>query len=94
MKPAVMGLALFAAVLHATWNVLLRSCVDRLWSVTVMSFATTLAAIPLALVLPLPLTASWPYLAISGGTPGLLRHLLGPGLPGRRVGACVPGRQG
>lgn len=65
MKPAVIGLALFAAVLHATWNTLLHSGVDRLWSITVMSFATTIAAIPLAFFLPFPFPASWPYLAIS-----------------------------
>jgi drug/metabolite transporter (DMT)-like permease len=65
MKPAVIGLALFAAVLHATWNTLLRSGVDRLWSITVMSFATTITAIPMAFLLPYPFPASWPYLAIS-----------------------------
>src|SRR5256885_2139580 len=65
MSAAVIGLTLFAAVLHATWNAALRSGVDRLWFVTVMSFATTLAAIPFALLLPLPATQSWPYLGIS-----------------------------
>src|SRR3989440_9143579 len=65
MSAAVIGLTLFAAVLHATWNAALRSGVDRLWFVTVMSFATTLAAIPFALLLPLPATQSWTYLGIS-----------------------------
>src|SRR2546430_3994749 len=65
MSAAVIGLTLFAAVLHATWNAALRSGVDRLWFVTVMSFATTLAAIPFALLLPLPATQSWAYLGIS-----------------------------
>src|SRR5207248_9900190 len=65
MSAAVIGLTLFAAVLHATWNAALRSGVDRLWVVTVMSFATTLAAIPFALLLALPATPSWTYLGIS-----------------------------
>src|SRR2546430_7170227 len=65
MSAAVIGLTLFAAVVHATWNPALRSGVDRLWFVTVMSFATTLAAIPFALLLPLPATQSWTYLGIS-----------------------------
>jgi uncharacterized membrane protein len=65
MKPTIIGLTLAAAVLHATWNAILRSGVDRLWSVTIMSFATTLAAIPCALLLPLPRTQSWAYLGIS-----------------------------
>src|SRR5437762_5784069 len=65
MSVAVIGLTLFAAALHATWNAALRSGVDRLWFVTVMSFATTLAAIPFALLLPLPATQSWMYLGTS-----------------------------
>jgi drug/metabolite transporter (DMT)-like permease len=65
MKPTIIGLTLAAALLHATWNAILRSSVDRLWSVTIMSFATTLAAIPFVLLLPLPLAGSWGYLGIS-----------------------------
>jgi drug/metabolite transporter (DMT)-like permease len=65
MSAAVIGLTLFAAVLHATWNAALRSGVDRLWFITVMSFATTVAAIPFALILPLPLPKSWMYLGVS-----------------------------
>jgi drug/metabolite transporter (DMT)-like permease len=65
MSPTVIGLTLFAAVLHATWNAALRSGVDRLWFITVMSFATTVAAIPFVLLLPPPLPQSWMYLGIS-----------------------------
>ena len=65
MSPTVIGLTLFAAMLHATWNAALRSGVDRLWFITVMSFATTVAAIPFALLLPLPLPKSWMYVGIS-----------------------------
>lgn len=65
MRPIVIGLALFAAVLHATWNAALRSGTDRLLFVTVMSFATTVLAIPLALLLPLPAAGSWGYLTVS-----------------------------
>ena len=65
MSPTVIGLTLFAAVLHATWNAALRSGVDRLWFITVMSFATTVAAVPFVLLLPLPLPKSWMYVGIS-----------------------------
>lgn len=65
MSPTAIALTLLAALLHATWNALLRSSLDRLWSVTIMSFATTLAAVPLALLLPVPLTQSWTYLGFS-----------------------------
>ncbi|AOJ07181.1 DMT family transporter [Burkholderia mayonis] len=62
MTPSVIALVLFAAILHATWNALLRSGADRLWSITMMSFATTAAAAVCAALLPLPARASWPYL--------------------------------
>jgi drug/metabolite transporter (DMT)-like permease len=65
VSPTVAALALLAAVLHATWNAALRSGADRLQFVTVMSLATTVAALPFAVVLPLPAPASWPYLAVS-----------------------------
>ena len=65
MTPAVVGLVLCAAVMHAGWNALLRSGTDRMWSVTVMSLAMTVVAIPAALLLPLPAPASWPYIGLS-----------------------------
>ncbi|ALK34582.1 DMT family transporter [Burkholderia plantarii] len=65
MTPPVIALVLFAAILHATWNAVLRSGVDRLWTLTVMSFATTAAALACAPWLPLPARASWPCLGLS-----------------------------
>lgn len=65
MTGLVIVLPLCAAVLHATWNAALRSSADRLWFVTVMSFATTLAAVPLVLLLPAPARESWLYLGVS-----------------------------
>jgi drug/metabolite transporter (DMT)-like permease len=65
MSPLVIGLALFAAIMHATWNAFLRSGADRLWTVTVMSFSGTIIAIPFAFVFPLPAVAAWPYIALS-----------------------------
>ena len=61
----MIALALSAAVLHATWNAALRSGADRAQFVTVMSFTTTVAAVPLVLLLPPPAAPSWPYLGVS-----------------------------
>jgi len=66
MTPLVIALVLCAALLHASWNAMLRGRSDQLWSVTVMSFAATAIAIPAVLLLPLPAPASWPYLGLSG----------------------------
>jgi len=65
MSPIVVGLLLTAAVLHATWNAILRSGSDRLWSITIMAAVGALVALPFALGLPKPDAASWPYLALS-----------------------------
>jgi len=65
MSPVVIGLALFAALLHASWNAFLRSGADRLWTVTVMSISGTLVGLPLAFVTPLPDPAAWIYILLS-----------------------------
>lgn len=65
MSPLVIGLALFAAVLHASWNAFLRTGADRLWTVTVMSFSSTALAIPLAIVNGFPANSAWLYVGLS-----------------------------
>jgi hypothetical protein len=86
MHPVVIGLTLSAAALHAIWNALLRSGADRLWSVTVMSFATTVAAVPTALILPTPLPECWPYIAISALLQVVYSILLASAYRHRRAG--------
>jgi drug/metabolite transporter (DMT)-like permease len=66
MSALVTGLALVAAIMHATWNAFLRSGADRLWSVTVMSIASTVVAIPFALF-HMPASGAWPYIVLSAG---------------------------
>ncbi|RWI12617.1 MAG: EamA family transporter [Mesorhizobium sp.] len=65
MSAVVVGLALFAAILHATWNAFLRNGADRLWTVTIMSFSSTVLAFPFIFILPLPAADAWPYIALS-----------------------------
>jgi drug/metabolite transporter (DMT)-like permease len=65
LSPIVIALALAAAICNASWNAVLRSGGDRLQFVTVMSFATTVAALPFVWLLPPPAAASWPYLGVS-----------------------------
>lgn len=63
VPPLVLVLVLGAALLHATWNALLRSGADRLWSISLMCLISALAALPFAIALPAPAMASWPYAA-------------------------------
>jgi drug/metabolite transporter (DMT)-like permease len=65
MSAAVVGLALFAAILHAGWNAFLRTGTDRLWTITVMSFAGTVVALPFALAYPMPASPAWLYIVLS-----------------------------
>jgi drug/metabolite transporter (DMT)-like permease len=65
MTPLVIGLILSAALLHATWNAILRGGADRLWSITVMCAVSAVVALPFLVFLPLPARASWPCIALS-----------------------------
>ena len=65
VPPLVVGLVLAAALMHATWNAMLRSGLDRLWSMTLMCLVAALASAGAAVFLPLPAPASWPYALLS-----------------------------
>lgn len=60
------ALVLLAALLHASWNALLRGGADRLWSMTIMCIAIALVCAVAVPFLPKPLAASWPYILASG----------------------------
>lgn len=62
MNPAVIALVLCAALLHASWNALLKSSGDRLAALSIMTIGAGLGAIPLVLLNPLPAAAAWPYI--------------------------------
>ncbi len=58
---AVLG----AALLHASWNALIKSGTDTVLDTALLAFAGTVVALPLTLVVPVPAPASWPYIAAS-----------------------------
>jgi drug/metabolite transporter (DMT)-like permease len=59
-------LVLFAAFLHASWNALLRSGADRLWSMTVMCIAIAITSVIVAAAIVPPAIVSWGYVVLSG----------------------------
>jgi drug/metabolite transporter (DMT)-like permease len=65
MSVAISVLVLLAAVLHASWNALLRAGPDRLWSMTMMCITIALICAGLAFVVTMPARASWGCLALS-----------------------------
>jgi drug/metabolite transporter (DMT)-like permease len=58
-------IVLLAAVLHASWNALLRAGTDRLWSMTMMCIAIAIVCAGLAFVCAAPARASWGCLVLS-----------------------------
>lgn len=65
MPIPVLFLTLFAALLHASWNTLLRGGADRLWSMTIMCVAIALTCLLVAVFVPPPQLASWKYALLS-----------------------------
>ena len=65
MTASITALVLFAALLHATWNAVLKGGQDRLWSMNVMGLASALGCAVLLPFVPLPAKASWACIAAS-----------------------------
>lgn len=65
MTPLIFGCVTCAAVLHASWNAVLRGGGDRLWSMTLMMIAIVGVTSLAALFIPWPNAASWPYVIAS-----------------------------
>jgi len=61
----VVALVLVAALMHATWNAVVKSGGDKLAMQTLVACGGALAMLPVALAVPFPDRATWPYLALS-----------------------------
>jgi drug/metabolite transporter (DMT)-like permease len=66
LTPLVLAAVLGAAVLHASWNAMLRTGADHLWTSAVMSAVTALVCAASLPFVPWPEKASWPYVLLSG----------------------------
>jgi drug/metabolite transporter (DMT)-like permease len=56
---------LFAALLHASWNAMIKGGGDVLLDTAAIVAGAGLVALPFLFVVPLPALASWPYIAAS-----------------------------
>ena len=62
--PVVLAV-LFGALLHASWNVLVKSSTDKALDTALIHLLGSLIALPLLLVVGLPGSASWPFILAS-----------------------------
>jgi drug/metabolite transporter (DMT)-like permease len=65
VPPLVLVLVLGAALMHASWNAMLRSGLDRLWSITLMCCVAAVASGIAVVFLPPLARAAWPYAGFS-----------------------------
>jgi drug/metabolite transporter (DMT)-like permease len=65
MAPFVVLLILAAALIHATWNALLRSGEDRLAAMTLMCLVSAATGVVLLIASPAPAAGAWPFAAAS-----------------------------
>lgn len=65
MTLGVAALVLAAAVMHASWNALVKSGADKIAMLALVIFFSGLPALLALPFLPLPAPASWPFLALS-----------------------------
>lgn len=65
MSGFVVLIVLFAALLHASWNVIVKSGTDKYLSAVMVSGAAGLIAVVFLPFVPLPASASWPYMFTS-----------------------------
>jgi drug/metabolite transporter (DMT)-like permease len=61
----VLFAVLFGALLHATWNALIKAQPDKFLAATWVAVGAGVIALPIMAVLPVPPAAAWPFIAAS-----------------------------
>jgi drug/metabolite transporter (DMT)-like permease len=65
MSALVIGLVLFAALLHASWNAMAKSGGTPEYSIASYQLLGALVCLPFLFAVPLPLVDSWPMILVS-----------------------------
>jgi drug/metabolite transporter (DMT)-like permease len=63
MSLSLVGLIMIAALLHATWNAIIKLGEDRLVAMAILSGSSGLIGLALVPFFPVPLPVSWPFIA-------------------------------
>jgi drug/metabolite transporter (DMT)-like permease len=65
MTPLIVGLVLFAALLHASWNAMAKSGGAPQYSIASYRLVSAVCCLPLLFYFPIPLAASWSMILAS-----------------------------
>jgi phosphonate utilization associated putative membrane protein len=65
MSPLVTALVLGAALLHASWNAIIKSSRDVMLDTALVASGASILSLPLIVAVPMPASAGWPFLAAS-----------------------------
>lgn len=65
MPLEVIALVLFGALLHATWNALVKAGSEKSLDAAMIALGSAVVAIPFLPLLPLPKPEAWPYILVS-----------------------------
>jgi drug/metabolite transporter (DMT)-like permease len=65
MSPSIIAIILSAALLHAVWNAIVKTAVDRTTTLGLVAFGQVLAGAAMVAVLPLPSAESFIYIVLS-----------------------------
>ena len=61
----IVALVLFGALLHASWNVVVKSSTDKALDTALIHLLGSVIALPLVLIVGWPSAAAWPYILTS-----------------------------
>lgn len=65
MAPDVIALVLLGALLHATWNALVKAGTEKSLDAAMIALGAAVVAIPFLAFVPFPASPSWPFLIVS-----------------------------
>lgn len=90
MTPAILIGVLAGALLHASWNALIKWEPDKLAASAAIAVGAGVVALPVAFMSPLPLAPSWPLIAFSAVIHVLYFALVGYALRHADLGVAYP----
>lgn len=90
MTTAILLSVLAGALLHASWNALIKWEPDKLAASAAIAVGAGLVSLPIAMLGPLPLPASWPWIAFSSVIHVFYFVLVGYALRHADLGVAYP----